>query len=92
MFWLQLLVVNKEDEEQLRYTTVMGALLICLFRLVMTPVDVNVARPLTQILSGGHLTGSVVCGLSEHALSIKGVVNCQNSRDKGSPEGNSARG
>ena len=23
---------------------------------------------------------------------IKGVVNCQNSRDKGSPEGNSARG
>ena len=24
--------------------------------------------------------------------SIKGVVNCQNSRDKGPPEGNSARG
>ena len=23
---------------------------------------------------------------------LKGVVNCQNSRDKGSPEGNSARG
>ena len=23
---------------------------------------------------------------------IKGVVNCQNSRDKGPPEGNSARG
>ena len=31
-----------------------------------------------------------------HGLSdithIKGVVNCQNSRDKGPPEGNSARG
>ena len=25
-------------------------------------------------------------------MSIKGVVNCQNSRDKGPPEGNSARG
>ena len=25
-------------------------------------------------------------------LAIKGVVNCQNSRDKGPPEGNSARG
>ena len=24
--------------------------------------------------------------------SLKGVVNCQNSRDKGPPEGNSARG
>ena len=24
--------------------------------------------------------------------SFKGVVNCQNSRDKGPPEGNSARG
>ena len=23
---------------------------------------------------------------------LKGVVNCQNSRDKGPPEGNSARG
>ena len=23
---------------------------------------------------------------------VKGVVNCQNSRDKGPPEGNSARG
>ena len=26
------------------------------------------------------------------AASFKGVVNCQNSRDKGPPEGNSARG
>ena len=25
-------------------------------------------------------------------LCVKGVVNCQNSRDKGPPEGNSARG
>ena len=25
-------------------------------------------------------------------MTIKGVVNCQNSRDKGPPEGNSARG
>ena len=25
-------------------------------------------------------------------LALKGVVNCQNSRDKGPPEGNSARG
>ena len=29
--------------------------------------------------------------LSTHPL-VKGVVNCQNSRDKGPPEGNSARG
>ena len=27
-----------------------------------------------------------------HDNYIKGVVNCQNSRDKGPPEGNSARG
>ena len=27
-----------------------------------------------------------------HIEAIKGVVNCQNSRDKGPPEGNSARG
>ena len=27
-----------------------------------------------------------------YASYIKGVVNCQNSRDKGPPEGNSARG
>ena len=26
------------------------------------------------------------------AMLFKGVVNCQNSRDKGPPEGNSARG
>ena len=26
------------------------------------------------------------------ATMIKGVVNCQNSQDKGPPEGNSARG
>ena len=26
------------------------------------------------------------------AISVKSVVNCQNSRDKGPPEGNSARG
>ena len=26
------------------------------------------------------------------SFDIKGVVNCQNSRDKGPPEGNSARG
>ena len=25
-------------------------------------------------------------------IPVKGVVNCQNSRDKGPPEGNSARG
>ena len=27
-----------------------------------------------------------------YTLTVKGVVNCQNSRDKGPPEGNSARG
>ena len=31
--------------------------------------------------------------LAKHVrLCLKGVVNCQNSRDKGPPEGNSARG
>ena len=34
-------------------------------------------------------TTTITC----HKLNIfKGVVNCQNSRDKGPPEGNSARG
>ena len=28
----------------------------------------------------------------ESRIHFKGVVNCQNSRDKGPPEGNSARG
>ena len=32
-------------------------------------------------------------GLVENlVLFLKGVVNCQNSQDKGPPEGNSARG
>ena len=30
--------------------------------------------------------------LENHLPIAKGVVNCQNSRDKGPPEGNSARG
>ena len=30
--------------------------------------------------------------ISNLTLDLKGVVNCQNSRDKGPPEGNSARG
>ena len=33
----------------------------------------------------------VIDGLAKYFY-IKGVVNCQNSRDKGPPEGNSARG
>ena len=31
-----------------------------------------------------------ICGI--HLRHVKGVVNCQNSRDKGLPEGYSARG
>ena len=30
--------------------------------------------------------------IERRAAIVKGVVNCQNSRDKGPPEGNSARG
>ena len=36
------------------------------------------------------LMGPVVAGSTDGT--IKGVVNCQNSRDKGPPESNSARG
>ena len=39
--------------------------------------------------AGRGLALDVCSGL---ILEIKGVVNCQNSRDKGPPEGNSARG
>ena len=35
------------------------------------------------------LDANVVASMS---VDLKGVVNCQNSRDKGPPEGNSARG
>ena len=43
---------------------------------------------------GGTIEEFVLFGLGRQLLDtdIKGVVNCQNSRDKGPPEGNSARG
>ena len=37
-----------------------------------------------------EITVDTLVSIDEAA--IKGVVNCQNSRDKGPPEGNSARG
>ena len=42
-------------------------------------------QPLFHWLGGGTIFGP-------RFQSIKGVVNCQNSRDKGPPEGNSAVG
>ena len=38
------------------------------------------------------LKGVLLQHVKFHAFIIKGVVNCQNSQDKGPPEGNSARG
>ena len=35
---------------------------------------------------------TITQALSKHKDCFKGVVNCQNSQDKGPPEGNSARG
>ena len=48
---------------------------------------------LVYMLTGFDLYNTALKAASdEYAPSIKGVVNCQNSRDKGPPEGNSARG
>ena len=35
---------------------------------------------------------SMVADFTHFRSKVKGVVNCQNSRDKGPPEGDSARG
>ena len=57
-------------------------------RLFVERVDENAAIFSSQQSQGVGLVfcWSIVC------VNVKGVVNCQNSRDKGPPEGNSARG
>ena len=41
---------------------------------------------------GVVLAPSNITNITPNPLNVKGVVNCQNSRDKGPPEDNSARG
>ena len=47
--------------------------------------------PLFQVLLR-IIKMSIVVNMVIRGKIVKGVVNCENSRDKGPPEGNSARG
>ena len=46
----------------------------------------------TLIKAAGNDCMFTIRNITVENLLFKGVVNCQNSRDKGPPEGNSARG